>query len=106
MIKANKGTVELDGKVYQLLGELGTIVHGIYYIMTEKQARAPKDARRMIGRAVKMGLDLENDAIKKCRRERRVGKRARIRRRAFRAVGADSGLVKGGQGCKGLRLTA
>lgn len=64
MIKANKGTVELDGKVNQLLGELGTIVHGIYYIMTEKQARAPKDARRMIGRAVKMGLDLENDAIK------------------------------------------
>lgn len=64
MIKANKGTVELDGNGYQLLGELGTIVHGIYYIMTEKQAGAPKDARRMIGRAVKMGLDLENDAIK------------------------------------------
>lgn len=63
MIKANKGRVELDGKAYQLLGELGTIVHGIYYIMTEKQAGAPKDVRRMIGKAVKMGLDLENDAV-------------------------------------------
>lgn len=63
MIKANKGTVELNGKAYQLLGELEMIVSGIYYIMTEKQAQAPKDARRMIGKAVKMGLDLENDAV-------------------------------------------
>lgn len=63
MIKANKGMVKLDGKTYQLLEELGTIVNGIYYTMTEKQAAAPKDARRMIGKAVKMGLNISPDDV-------------------------------------------
>lgn len=56
MIKANKGTVELNGHDLQIMIELATVVEGIYYALTEHAGNEPEEARKTIMKAVKVGL--------------------------------------------------
>lgn len=63
MIKANKGRVKLDGSTVRILGEFGTIVQGIYYVLTDKKIKTPKEAREMIMKAVELGLNISPDDV-------------------------------------------
>lgn len=56
MIKANKGTVELNGADLQIMIELATVVQGIYYALIEHAGNEPEEARKTIMKAVKVGL--------------------------------------------------
>ena len=56
MIKANKGTVKLDGPDLQIMIELVTVVQGIYYALIEHAGNEPEEARKKIMKAVKVGL--------------------------------------------------
>lgn len=57
MIKANKGRVDLAGKVNTILAELATIVQGVCYILCEEKGNTPEAVHAAIMEAVRLGLD-------------------------------------------------
>lgn len=59
MIKSDKGSVELVGKVNQILAELAMIVQGVYYTLCEKKGNPPEAVHAAIMEAVKLGLDAD-----------------------------------------------
>ena len=59
MIKADKGRVDLLGKMNTILAELATIVQGVYYSLCEKKGNTPEAVHAAIMEAVRLGLDTE-----------------------------------------------